>query len=89
MGKTIFDLGLSVEAVSLFLLIEGQEGSKIDPDKNCTAKPHDISIEDCLAKWNGNDGDFNAALEELTAAGAVKNTNSLLRITKPDTWITK
>lgn len=89
MAKTIFDLGLSVEAVSLFLLIEGQEGSKIDPDTNCKARPDEISIEGCLAKWNGNETDFNAALKELTAAGAVKNSNSLLSITKADTWKTK
>ncbi|WP_432738528.1 hypothetical protein [Maridesulfovibrio sp. FT414] len=89
MAKSIFDLGLSVEAVSLFLLIEGQEVGKIDPDKNCTAKPESISIDGCLSKWNGEEKDFRSALVELEAAEAIKNSNSLLSTTKPDRWKTK
>ncbi|WP_320171429.1 hypothetical protein [Maridesulfovibrio sp.] len=89
MPTTIFDLGLSVEAVSLFLLIEGLEGNRIDPDKNCTARPQPITVESCLAKWSGGEADFKAALTELTAIGALKNEHSQLSITKADTWKTK
>ncbi len=86
MAKTVFDLGLSVEAVSLFLLIEGLEGGKIDPDKNCTATPSAITIDSCLEKWSGEKIDFESALKELLAAGAVRNNDSELTITKPDSW---
>ncbi|CCO22889.1 hypothetical protein [Maridesulfovibrio hydrothermalis] len=89
MAATIFDLGLSVEAVSLFLLIEGLEGSKIDPDKNCTAKSANITADICLAKWNGEDADFKRALSELLAVGAIKDNNSELGTTKPAAWKTK
>lgn len=89
MTVTIFDLGLSVEAVSLFLLVEGMEGNKIDPEKNCTAKKEAVSIAGCLEKWNGHEADFNAALKELEDAGTIKNSNSQLHITKPHTWKTK
>lgn len=86
MAKTVFDLGLSVEAVSLFLLIEGLEGAKIDPDKNCKATPGAITIDSCLEKWSGEKVDFEGALKELLAAGAVRNNDSELSITKSDTW---
>ena len=89
MAKAIFDLGLSVEAVSLYLLIEGMAGSKIDPDKNCTAGNTGITIESCLEKWNGEKIDFDKALEDLLAAGTIKNSDSELTLTKPAAWKTK
>lgn len=89
MAKTIFDLGLSVEAVTLFLLIEGLEGGKIDPEKNCAADSTNITIESCMAKWSGEEDDFKTALEELLSAGAIKNNDSELSISKADAWKTK
>ncbi|WP_027720559.1 hypothetical protein [Maridesulfovibrio zosterae] len=89
MAKSIFDLGLSVEAVSLFLLIEGMAGSKIDAEKNCKASTEGITVHSCIEKWSGEEVDFNSALEELVAAGVVKNRDSDLSITKTDTWKTK
>ncbi|ACS78190.1 hypothetical protein [Maridesulfovibrio salexigens] len=86
MAVSIFDLGLSVEANSLFLLIEGMLGSKIDPDRNCKAVAGSVTIEGCLAKWNGEENDFLVAMKELIDAGILTETDSELRVSAPENW---
>ncbi len=86
MAVSIFDLGLSVEANSLFLLIEGLLGSKIDPDKNCKAVPGNVTIEGCLEKWNGEENDFLVAMKELVDAGVVAENDSELKISAAVDW---
>ncbi len=86
MAVSIFDLELSVEANSLFLLIEGMLGTKIDPDKNCKAVPGSVTIERCLEKWNGEENDFLVAMKELVDAGILTEKNSELRVNAPENW---
>ncbi|WP_319777482.1 hypothetical protein [Maridesulfovibrio sp.] len=86
MAVSIFDLGLSVEANSLFLLIEGMQGSKIDPEKNCKAAATDITYAACLAKWSGEENDFLVAMKELIDAGVLAEEDSVFRILAVDNW---
>ncbi|WP_319763077.1 hypothetical protein [Maridesulfovibrio sp.] len=86
MAVSIFDLGLSVEANSLFLLIEGMLGSKIDPDKNCKADANIITYGLCLEKWNGEENDFLIAMKELLDAGVLVDENGTFKVLAVDNW---
>ncbi|WP_320006970.1 hypothetical protein [Maridesulfovibrio sp.] len=86
MAVSIFDLGLSVEANSLFLLIEGMLGSKIDPKKNCKAKVTDITYAACLEKWNGEENDFLVAMKELIDAGVIAEEDAVFKVISSDNW---
>ncbi len=86
MAVSIFDLGLSVEANSLFLLIEGMLGSKIDPVKNCKAVATDITYAACLEKWSGEENDFLVAMKELIDAGVLAEEDSFFKVLATDNW---
>ncbi|WP_291330115.1 hypothetical protein [Desulfovibrio sp. UCD-KL4C] len=89
MAKSVFDLGLSVEAVSLFLMIESLEGGKIDPTQNCKAPRQVVTIENCREKWNAEEGDFQSAVKTLVELNIISNEHSEFKILSPDVWITK
>ncbi|OEU68884.1 MAG: hypothetical protein BA863_05305 [Desulfovibrio sp. S3730MH75] len=89
MPLAVFDLGLSVEAVSLFLMVESLEGSQIDKSQNCTAKSDPVTTQSCLDKWNAQEGDFKNAVKELVARNVISADHSKLKILSSDVWITK
>ncbi len=89
MALAVFDLGLSVEAVSLFLMVESLEGGQIDKSENCTAKSDPVTKQTCLDKWNAQEGDFESAIKELVTRNVISADHSELKILSSDVWITK
>ncbi|SDK42564.1 hypothetical protein SAMN05660337_0409 [Maridesulfovibrio ferrireducens] len=89
MAIAVFDIGLSVEAVSLFLMIESLEGGKIDASQNCTAPRQVVTTKNCLEKWNADEGDFHSAVKELVARNVISDAHSEFKILSSDVWITK
>ncbi|WP_031481582.1 hypothetical protein [Maridesulfovibrio frigidus] len=89
MALAVFDLGLSVEAVSLFLMVESLEGGKIDKSENCTATSDPVTKQTCIEKWNAQEGDFEAAVKELVARNIISAEHSEFKILSSDVWITK
>ncbi|MBI9111983.1 hypothetical protein [Maridesulfovibrio ferrireducens] len=89
MAIAVFDIGLSVEAVSLFLMIESLEGGKIDASQNCIAPRQVVTAKNCLEKWNADEGDFHSAVKELVARNVISDDHSEFKILSSDVWITK
>ena len=75
MDNTIFDLGLSVHATSLYILVDAllQEGEK-------------ISLDACEARWSATCEEMHEALEELKARGIVDVVDGHVEIKESETW---
>ncbi|SMF25886.1 hypothetical protein [Desulfovibrio gilichinskyi] len=89
MAISVFDLGLSVEAVSLYLMIESLEGGKIDAAQNCKAPRQLVTIQNCREKWNAEEGDFKSAVKTLVERNIISDEHAEFKILSPDVWITK
>ncbi|GAU09605.1 hypothetical protein [Desulfoplanes formicivorans] len=72
MEHTIFELGLSVEAVSLYILLDHFEGSK-----------GRVTREILLTKWNASADSFEKSLQELEMQGVVTISEQGMVATTP------
>lgn len=75
MSSPIFEMNLSMEATSLYLLLEGLAG------------PGAVLLRDeCLISWNASEEEFEKGQEELLSKGIVEKKGEGLKMVPTEQW---
>jgi hypothetical protein len=75
MDKAIFNLGLSTEATSLYILIEA-----------LVSEGKEVSFPACEARWTSDCAEMATAMAELEARGVVDVTDGKIEIKDSHAW---
>lgn len=75
MENKIFELGLSVEAVSLYLILFDLDFSMVP-----------LEMENIRSRWNADEALLNSALDELEMNTVISRKNSILEINPVTAW---
>ncbi len=76
MENRIFELGLTVEGTSLYLLLEAIQGAD-----------GEAFLEDVRARWQSSEEKLQQSIEELAGHKVVETVHSSLRILPVENWV--